>query len=826
MTNFRTHLLVTAALSALPLSAHAQTAPVTASADEGSDIVVTGTRTTGRTRLESVSPVDVLSGEALRRQGTSELGTALSAVTPSIDFPRASAVDGTDSIRPATLRGLSPDQTLVLINGVRAHTSALLNTNGSVGRGAAAVDLNTIPSIALDRIEVLRDGASAQYGSDAIAGVINLRLREARSGGGASLSYGKYITDVDTARGSRKERDGETATVAGWQGFALGSDGFLTVSGEYLNRNRTSRGDFDPRKTPIRVRSRFGDPEVDQYSGYINAGKPLGDSGWSLYGFGGYQHRDSVSGATPRIAGGTGANANANADALASLYPDGFTPLIAVKSVDLTATGGARGELSGWNVDLNLSYGRNKLTFNTRNSGNATYGAASQRDFYAGNLTYDQLVGGIDVSKELPLGEGTINIAFGEEYRREGFKIGAGEPTSYNRATGAATTLASGAQGFPGFQPSNEVDAHRDNVSGYLDVEAKPTEKLTLGAAVRGESYSDFGETATGKLSARYEFAPWFALRGTASTGFRAPSLQQQYFTSTTSILTGGAVVETGLFPSTSAVGTALGGKPLRPEKARNFSLGTVLRAGGFDLSVDAYQIKIRDQIALSENLADPSGTVPAQQVITTLLAPNGVSSGRFFLNGIRSTTKGIDVVAHYRARTDSLGTFDLTAAGNFNDIKVTRAPGAVTITTPINGIPTSRTLPIFTRQRIISFEQGTPRTKLIGTLDWSLDKIGVTARASYYGDVTQPSSGNGFAEDDIHTGKHTLFDLELRYQLIRNLNLAVGANNLFDTYPDYVKLTSSRGTVLNSSGLVAFPYYSPFGFNGRYLYGRINLSW
>ena len=235
--------------------------PTTAAPEEPlTDIVVTGTRTAGRSRFDSTSPVDVLSAASLQRQGTTELAASLSAVVPSIDFPRSSAVDGTDSIRPATLRGLSPDQTLVLINGVRAHTSALLNTNGSVGRGAAAVDLNTIPSVALDRVEVLRDGAAAQYGSDAIAGVVNLRLREARSGGGVNVSYGQYSTNVTTARGSRDEHDGGTLTTAGWVGLPIGSEGFLTLSGEYLKRNPTSRGDYDPRKTPITVRSRFGDP--------------------------------------------------------------------------------------------------------------------------------------------------------------------------------------------------------------------------------------------------------------------------------------------------------------------------------------------------------------------------------------------------------------------------------------------------------------------------------------------------------------------------------------------------------------------------------------
>ncbi|MDB5674476.1 MAG: TonB-dependent receptor, partial [Sphingomonas bacterium] len=418
---------------------------------------------------------------------------------------------------------------------------------------------------------------------------------------------------------------------------------------------------------------------------------------------------------------------------------------------------------------------------------------------------------------------GTINVAGGVEYRREGFQIGAGEHSSWDRSPTALPAQGSGAQGFPGFQPSNVVDVHRSNVSGYLDLEAKPVDGLTLGAAARGEHYSDFGDTLNGKLSARYDFAPWFALRGTASTGFRAPSLQQQYFTSTASVLSGGTIVETGTFPSISPVGTALGGKPLRPEKATNFSAGAVLRGGGFDLSVDAYQIKVRDQIALSENL---SGVAVVQTLVNNGITT--VTAGRFFLNGIRSRTKGIDVVAHYRTKSDNVGTFDFTVAANFNDIKVTEAPAPVTITAVVpntGGSTVSQTLPIFSRQRIISFEQGTPRTKLVGTIDWSLDKFGVTARGSYYGDVTQPSS-TGFVEDDIHTGRHTIFDLEARYEVVHNLNLALGANNLFDTYPDAVPLTSSRGTTLNSTGLVGFPYYSPFGFNGRYLYGRIGVKW
>ncbi|WP_174296519.1 TonB-dependent receptor plug domain-containing protein, partial [Sphingomonas bacterium] len=389
-------------------------------ADETNDIVVTGTRTAGRSRLDSVSPVDVLSATTLRQQGTTELAAALQAVAPSIDFPRAAAVDGTDAIRPATLRGLSPDETLVLVNGVRGHTSALLNVNGSVGRGAAAVDLNTIPTVTLDRIEVLRDGASAQYGSDAIAGVVNLRLREARSGGGAQVDYGFYDTDVDTARGSRSVKGEHAVTVSGWQGLGLGEDGFLTLSGEFLHREPTNRADFDPRVTPTQVTGRFGDPREEQYSLWANAGYGLG-GGFRLYGWFGYTDRDTRSAAFPRLA--------AAATVLAG-YPGGFLPIINTKSRDINSALGVKGDLGGWSVDVSASYGRNAIDFRTLNSANYAYGSATPHDFYDGKLTYDQLVGGIDVSRKFDVFK-SLNVAFGVEGRRESFAIGAGELASY-----------------------------------------------------------------------------------------------------------------------------------------------------------------------------------------------------------------------------------------------------------------------------------------------------------------------------------------------------------------------------------------------------------
>uniref|UniRef100_UPI00259A58AB TonB-dependent receptor plug domain-containing protein n=1 Tax=uncultured Brevundimonas sp. TaxID=213418 RepID=UPI00259A58AB len=518
----------------------AQTAPEADPTATVDDIVVTGTRVPNRSRLDTLAPVDVVTSETLQQRGTTEFAAALSQTVPSLTFARPTAVDGTDSVRPATLRGLSPDQTLVLLNGTRRHASALVNVNGSIGRGSAAVDLNAIPTGALDRVEVLRDGASAQYGSDAIAGVVNLRLKEASSGGGASVTYGQYVTTVETARGERDENDGQTVTASAWHGLALGSDGYLTLSTEYLQRDPTNRSDYDPRAAANgAVTARAGDPEVEQWTVFANAGKPLGN-GWEAFGWAGYQDRQSESAAFPRLSD--------NVNNVAAIYPDGFLPKIGVDSQDVSAAGGARGQLGGWDAEISLVYGRNALDFETRDSLNSTYGSASPTTFDSGSLIYDQLVLGADFSQafEVGLSGGPLNFAWGLEQRWETYKIEAGQPESYNRGPlGANTALAGGAQGFVGFQPSNEIDVDRDNFAAYADVEIPLTEKLTVEGAVRFEDYSDFGDTQTGKFSARYDFAPAFALRGSISTAFRAPSLQQSFFTSTASVIQDGAVVET-----------------------------------------------------------------------------------------------------------------------------------------------------------------------------------------------------------------------------------------------------------------------------------------
>ncbi|WP_313002987.1 TonB-dependent receptor [Brevundimonas sp.] len=803
---YRSSLFLAASGVALLIAgaAAAQEAPTdTTSVD---DIVVTGSRVPSRSRLDTLAPVDVVTAETLSTRGTTEFAAALAQTVPSLVFARPSVVDGTDSIRPATLRGLSPDQTLVLLNGTRRHASALVNVNGSIGRGSAAVDLNAIPTGALDRVEVLRDGASAQYGSDAIAGVINLRLKEAREGGGGSVTYGQYFTTVETARGERDETDGRTVTASAWQGLGLGSDGFLTLSAEYLNREPTNRSDYDPRVTPTAITARAGDPEVEQWTVFANAGKPL-NADWEAYGWAGYQNRDSESAAFPRLA-------NNYAQNVTAIYPNGYLPKIAVNSQDLSLAGGVKGELAGWSADFSLVYGRNALDFRTENSLNRTYGAQSLTSFDAGGLTYDQLVFGADFTRQFEVGlSGPLNFAWGVEARREGYKIDAGQPESWNRGpigtgvdpvTNATVTFAGGSQGFIGFQPSNEVDEDRDAVALYADVEIPLTDKFTVEGALRVEDYSDFGDARTGKLAARYDFSPNFALRGSVSTGFRAPSLQQSFFTSTSSVIQNGAVVETGTFPATSTVATALGARALKPETSTNYSLGAVVRLGDFDLTVDAYRITIEDQIVLSELI---NRSFSPQ--VASLLDPLGVQAARFFLNGVTTETEGVDIVGRYRLRTQSAGDWDFTVAANVNDVSVTKLPTSSSV---LNPVPT-----LFARSRILTIEEGTPDTKVSSSADWSLGRWGATARATYYADVLQPGST---AAADYSTGAKTTVDLEGRFQVTDRVGVAIGVDNVFDEYPDFVPAN------LNSNGVLGFPYYSPFGFNGRYGYARLSVKW
>lgn len=819
------HALLGALLTSVALGG-ISTAFAQASDDE---IIVTGTRAANRSALSTPAPVDVISADTLNQGGVSELNQALSVALPSYTFPRPGLADGTDTIRPASLRGLAPDQTLVLVNSKRRHAASLVNVNGTIGRGSSAVDLNTIPSAAVGSVQVLRDGASAQYGSDAIAGVINVLLREASSGGGVTATYGQRITTVSAPVGSppagatwsvadqasRDVEDGETLTLGGWVGLPLGADGYLTLSFEYLDQAKTVRtapdwrqqyplvaGAFDPRETSInRINAWYGEPELEQYTVFANAGYNL-SSGIELYGWGGYQFRDSLTGGFFRRA--------LDDRNVIEIYPDGFLPLINPEVTDYSLGGGARWAMASWDMDASLVYGFNEMEFTIRNTLNRSQGPASKTVFDAGGFNASQLVGNVTGSRTFDAGAASpLNIAIGIEARRETYEIFAGEPDSYINGgvllpSGAPT--ASGAQVFPGFRPSNVVDEDRTSIGAFFDAEVNLTDALLVSAAVRFEHYSDFGETFSGKLSARYDFNDSFALRGSVQNGFRAPSLQQQYFTATSTNFINGVPFDITTFPASDPVAVALGARPLEAEESVNFAFGGVFRHAGFSLTVDAYKIDVDNRIVLSENL-----TSTAVRDYLTSQGFIGIGGGRFFINGVDTETRGVDIVANYTLQTDQIGAFSFTLGANFNETEVTRVP-TTSVLAALNPAPV-----LFDRINVLTFEEGTPSDKYALSIDWSFGRFGATARATRYGEVLSPGTT---AANDLVLSPRTLIDLEGRVDITERVAFAIGADNVTDEYP------TASPPALNSTSNTPYSNYSPFGRSGRFVYARLSYSW
>ncbi len=810
------------ALFASPL-ATAQTAP------DASVVVVTGTRVANRTALDTVAPVDIISADTLKNAGTTEINQALSVALPSLNFPRPGLADGTDTIRPATLRGMGPDQTLVLVNSKRRHTSSLINTNGTIGRGSSAVDMNTIPTAIVKSIEVLRDGAAAQYGSDAISGVVNIRLRTDRSGGEGSVTYGARITEYDfnaadapppgswTKQTSRKRTDGQTGTVSMWKGLPLGETGYLTLAAEYKDQAHTERsgydmrqqypklqdGSFDPRELTIkRFNAWYGEPDMQQSTLFMNAGNTLGN-GVKLYGWASYQKRDALSAGQFRQPNDT--------RNIASIYPDGFLPLIVPEVSDMSATGGLSWTVGDWDLDASLGFGKNKMLFGVDHSLNRSIGPSSKTAFDAGGFAYDQTVLNLTGVRAWPVAglASPLNVALGMEARREGYQLFAGEPDSYRQ--GGVTlpgggVAAPGAQVFPGFRPADESDTSRTAVGLFADLEANLTERLLVSAAVRGEHYSDFGNSLAGKLSGRYDFTKSFALRGSLQNGFRAPSPQQQNFTTTSTNFINGVPFEITTFKTTHPIAIAFGAKPLEAEKSVNLSLGSVMRLGAANLTVDAYRIKVDNRIVLSDNLT--------QANVRTYLTQQGfagIGGGRFFINGVDTTTTGVDVVLNWPYHGGEIGKFDFTLAGNFTKTEVTRVPA----TEQLAALP-GEPVPLFGRLNVLSFEKGQPKNKLNASVGWKRGALGATVRATRYGEVLSPNASPAL---DFTLGAKTVVDMEVRYALSSSINLAFGADNVFDEYPESVPVT------LNTTGNTPYPNYAPFGRGGRFVYARASYA-
>ena len=792
------HPLTIALVAALAApTAFAQTAEAPVSTGTLDTIIVTGTRVSDRTVAESQSPIDIITPEVLQATGTTELATALARALPSLNFPRPAITDGTSGVRPAQLRGLSPDQVLILVNGKRRHISALVNVNGTIGRGSSAVDLNAIPVAAIERVEVLRDGASAQYGSDAIAGVVNIVLKGADHGGSLAVDVGQYSAG-----------DGTQAQISGDGGVSFGDGrGFLHVAGQLTQQDETDRAGPYQGTSPNtgnnpgvgEVAYIYGDPRVSAGAVSANAGFDFAE-GVSGYASAIASNRDITSFAFYRSRG--------HNPVVPLVYPDGYVPEINQLSQDRSLVAGVRGGTdSGWTWYLSYNYGYNHLAFFTQNSINYSLGAASPRRFYDGALEYTQNVVNADFGKALEIGLAyPATLSFGAEYRREKWNQSPGEPNSYTNG---------GAQGFGGFTPTNAVHSDRDNYAVYAGLEADLTEKFSAGVAGRYEDYSDFGSEVSGKLSARYAFTDAVALRATVATGFRAPALAQQYYQVVTSQYNASVdrFFESGTFPATGAVAQALGADPLTAETSLSYGLGLVLQpTDRLYVTVDAYQIDIDDRIVLSSNLL--LGSNAAAQALLAGLGINGVTSARYFTNAADTRTRGVDVIAQYTVPL-AASSLNLTAGYNYNKTEIQRiAPN------PPELDALGANLWRIGRDEQGRIEEGYPRSKATLTAAWNLERWDLNLGATRYGEFTTRVSETGNPVNDQTYGANWVLDASASFRPDENWKLTLGADNLLDEYPDR--------TILPNANSGQFPYssQSPYGFNGAYVYGRIAYSW
>ncbi len=778
------------------------------------ELAVTGSRVAERTAVDQPVPVDVLTEAEIRQTGRTETAQILQTLAPSLNFPRTTIGDGTDHTRPATLRGLGADQVLVLINGKRRHTSALINVNGTIGRGQGMVDLNAIPASAIERIEILRDGAAAQYGSDAIAGVINIILKA------------NAVNELSSTFGQTAKGDGEVLQLHGTHNVRWGDNGFVQLAGEFRDRGYTNRslpdrrqqyftGDprnSDPLLTSL-INHRQGDAATTDAVGFLNLGKQLSGS-TELYAFGGWGRRDG-------LAAGFWRRPNDDRTVRA-IYPNGFLPFIATTIYDGSANAGLRGDMRGWRWDLSAGYGRNSFDFDVRNSANVSLGAQSPTEFDAGTLVFGQFTANVDVVRGVAVGLASpLNVAFGAEFRSDRYQIKEGEPDSYRNGAvpildgpNAGAQASIGAQVFPGFRPTDAVTKTRRNVAAYLDLEANVTQKLVLGAAGRIEDYNDFGGTQDYKFTGRFEPASGLAFRAAYSTGFRAPSLGQSWFSSTATNFVAGVPTENRTFPVSDPVAVALGARPLEPEKSRNTSAGVALYPlKGLSITADYYKITIRDRIVLSGTFNQPAVVQFLNQQGFT-----GVGGARFFTNAVDTRTEGFDIVAGYGFPLGDNASLRMTAGFNATETQVTHVE-------PTPGILAQFQETLFDRVERTRLQKGQPRNNLNFGAVADVSSWTFNLRVQRFGEVTSFGTPTDGSLDQTFTEK-IIADASAAFHWRNRWTFMIGADNIFNTYPDRNSVGSP--TVGGNANFGIFPYngISPFGFNGRFAYLRATWAY
>jgi len=773
-------------------------------------VIVTGTRAAGLTVQDSASPVQVLDAASLARTGQPDLIQALSQNLPSLNA-QAFGSDMANMTLSARLRGLSPNNTLVLVNGKRRHGTANLAVLGGPYQGGAAADLNYIPVAAIDHIEVLQDGAAAQYGTDAIAGVINIIFKSDNRGGSANINGGAYM-----------DGGGHTGDGMANIGLTPFNDAFLNLTVESKYHGFSDRGGIDPRVIDPATMAAM--PTLVDAPGYPNLNKISGDAqyrqhifalnfgvelspGTELYSFGTYGRKKARAFENYRMP-----------NRLPSIYPFGFSPQETFNEEDYALTVGLKGKLGGaWNWDLSSTYGKDVAKLGVANSANIalfTDTGATPLEFDAGQFHASQWTNNLDISREFDVGWATpLTLALGLEHRRDTYAIVAGD---------AASRYKEGSQSFPGFSLTDAGSHSRNNKAAYVNVSVKPLPQWVVDIAGRFEDFSDFGNAKVGKLTSRYDFSPAVALRATYSNGFRAPTLAESFY-SATNVSPRSAFVQ--LAPNSPGA-RLVGIDGLKPEASTNISAGLVLNPGnGVAITLDAYQISIRDRIVGSGALYGSGGAVNAPAVTAAILAngnvldPTVVQTGiNIFSNAVNTRSRGLEAVATLSSNYGANGRVDWSAAANYNRVEVTKINQA-----PLQLQPQT----LLDETAISHLETASPRVRVnLGAL-WKIGAWSVNLRENYFGKSTELQSTDGARYYENKVKATLLTDLEASYQFNRAWTISLGANNLFNEYPDQVnpQLLAEQRANLDNGAVTIYPAISPFGINGGYYYARVALK-
>ena len=764
-------------------------------------IEVVGTRRANRSIVETPVAIDVIDiAEATRTTGQLDVNQLLHYAAPSFNANRQSGADGADHVDPASIRGLGPDQTLVLINGKRRHQSSLINIFGSRGRGNTGTDLNAIPLAAIERIEILRDGASAQYGSDAIAGVMNVVLKETVNEFSGSIATGFFNASPPSNLGVlRPEKmDGENVQISANYGIPVGQGGFVNLTGEYLTKQRTNRP-ADPAEFSI-YRRQFGDAALDNFGTFVNSRVPINPN-VAFYAFGGYNFRHTDAYAWSRDA--------ASERNVPAIYPQGFDPRILSDITDQSLAAGLRAKVGNWDVDIGNAWGANRFHYFVDGTLNASLLEKSPTRFDAGGFAFGQNTTGVTFSRFFPQALAGVNLAVGAERRMDHYTIFAGEEGSY-RNYGIVDSVISGrvvqvdvlgrpggSQGFPGFQPADEVDETRTNLAGFVDLELDLTPRVTLGGAARFEDYSDFGTTLNGKLAARVEATEGLAFRGSVSTGFRGPSLAQIYFNSTFTDFVAGVPVDKLIARNQSPITRTLGIPSLTEETANNASVGFTARFGDFTATVDGYFVDVNDRIVLTGAFEDTDPDIGAD------LQQLGVGAAQFFTNAISTETRGVDVILTYQ-RASAWQRWGASLAANVNHMEL----GTINTSPKLRGKEDTYYGP---REQFFLLASA-PDSKISFQANYGVGSLDALARFTRFGEVTLI---DWLDTEDVYAARITT-DASASYRLSNNLSFTIGGDNLFNRYPSQQDTETETGGLWDAVQM---------GFSGAFYYARLSFK-